>query len=61
MEKLELLMNLAKTDFIILKISEAETEEEKQALRLRYANELAERKKWRKRINELEANLEDNK
>ena len=57
----DLKLLLKDTDFIVLKISEAETEEEKQALRLRYVNELAERKKWRKRINELEANLEDNK
>ena len=54
MDKLDLLFKLTNTDYIVLKIAEAETEEEKQALREEYAEELANRKKWREEINKLE-------
>lgn len=49
-----LIENLIKTDYIANKLAEAETEEEKQALRIRYAEQLANRKKWREQINSLE-------
>jgi hypothetical protein len=42
------------TDWIVLKIAEAETEEEKQALRVKYAEQLNNRKWWRAQINSLE-------
>lgn len=52
---------LAKTDYIVTKIAEAETEEEKQALRNDeiYAKKLVLRKQWRKDINELEEYLNE--
>lgn len=54
-QDLELDGNLKRTDYIVLKIAEAETEEEKQLLRVKYAEELANRKKWRKELSELRA------
>lgn len=54
---LDLQFQLTATDYIVLKIAEAETEEEKQALRIKYAEQLANRKKWRAEINVLETQL----
>ena len=42
------------TDYIVTKIAEAETVEEQQALRTKYADILAQRRAWRTEINELE-------
>lgn len=50
----DLKQNLSDTDYVILKISEAETDEEKQAIRTEYADVIAQRKQWRARINELQ-------
>lgn len=53
----ELKKNLADTDYIVLKIAEAVAEsnsEQVAQLRLTYANELNNRKVWRKQINNLE-------
>lgn len=53
----ELKKKLADTDYIVLKIAEAQAdgETEKVAeLKTTYATELANRKLWRKQINELE-------
>ena len=53
----ELKKNLADTDYIVLKIAEAIAEsnsEQVAQLRLTYANELNNRKVWRKQINNLE-------
>ena len=55
---LKLKSNLDSTDYIVLKIAEAETDEEKQSLRELYAEELKQRKLWRDEINELEKQLE---
>jgi hypothetical protein len=44
---------LAKTDYIVIKIAEAETEEEKAALCAEYASVIAERKAERALVNEL--------
>ena len=48
---------LESTDYIVLKIAEAETEEEKQVLREKYTTELNNRKVCRNQINELEKTL----
>jgi malonyl CoA-acyl carrier protein transacylase len=45
---------LASTDYIVVKIAEAETNEEQAELRQRYADVIAQRKQWREQINELE-------
>ena len=45
---------LKETDWVVIKINEMETEEEKQDLRNKYANILTERKQWREEINKLE-------
>ena len=50
---LDLQFQLAATDYIVLKIAEAATEEEKQALREKYAEQLNNRKWWRAQINSL--------
>jgi hypothetical protein len=57
----ELKKYLSDTDYIVTKIAEAETEEEKQALRNDeiYAKKLVLRKQWRKDINELEEYLNE--
>lgn len=55
---LKLKSNLDSTDYMVLKIAEAETDEEKQELRELYAEELKQRKEWREEINELEKQLE---
>lgn len=57
LNKFELYQKLKSTDYIVLKIAEAETEEEKQTLREKYATELSNRKVWRSQLNELEMNL----
>ncbi len=48
---------LSSTDYIIIKIAEAETEEQRTAIRTEYASVIAERIQARARINELEATL----
>lgn len=48
---------LLKTDYIVLKISELESEEDKESLRLEYAEQLSQRKQWRKEINALEEEI----
>jgi hypothetical protein len=53
----ELKKYLSDTDYIVTKIAEAETEEEKTELREEYAPKLVLRKKWRSDINELERYL----
>jgi hypothetical protein len=53
----ELKKYLSETDYIVAKIAEAETEEEKTELREEYAPKLVLRKKWRSDINELERYL----
>ena len=48
---------LADTDYIVLKIAEAQADGETETvaeLKTIYATELANRKLWRKQINELE-------
>jgi len=57
----ELKKYLSDTDYIVTKIAECETEEEKQALRNDeiYAKKLALRKQWRKDINELQEYLNE--
>lgn len=50
----ELKKYLSDTDYIVTKIAEAETEEEKSELRTTYAEELAERKRARAEINRKE-------
>lgn len=53
----ELKKKLADTDYIVLKIAEAQADgdtEKVAALKSTYATELAERKAWREQINELE-------
>ena len=53
----ELKKNLADTDYIVLKMAEAIAEsnsEQVAQLQLTYANELNNRKVWRKQINNLE-------
>ena len=53
----ELKVKLINTDYIVLKIAEAVTDEEKYELRVKYANEISQRKAYRDRINELEKQL----
>lgn len=53
----DLLDKLTETDYTVFKIAEAETEEEKQALREKYAEVITNRKKWRAEINVLETQL----
>ena len=52
-----LMMWLEETDYIANKLIEAETEEERQELRLQYATQLANRKQWRKEISDLKDKL----
>lgn len=52
---------LADTDYIVLKIAEATTEDDTEtvaALKTTYATELANRKLWREQINELESKVQ---
>lgn len=51
--KADLEYNLKMTDYVVIKIAEAETDEERQSLRNQYADVIAKRKLWRKAINEL--------
>ena len=57
----EQLINVQKflrdTDYVVIKIAEAETEEEKAALRIEYAEVLSQRRGARAIINELEGGL----
>lgn len=53
----DLLAQLVATDYIALKIAEAETEEEKQTLCKKYVEQLNNRKFWREQINSLENQL----
>lgn len=53
----ELKKKLADTDYIVLKIAEAQADGETEAvteLKITYATELANRKAWREQINKLE-------
>ena len=47
--------NLASTDWIISKMMEADTEEERIQLRQEYADVINQRKQWRIEINESES------
>ncbi len=49
---------LAKTDYVVIKIAECETVEEQSALRTEYASVIADRKAKRTRINALLEELE---
>jgi len=49
--------DLKQSDWIIAKIMEAETEEERAQLRQKYADTITQRRAWRARINELENEL----
>lgn len=49
----ELKAKLADTDYVVIKIAEA-TGEDADTLREKYAQVIADRKEWRKQINELE-------
>lgn len=53
----ELKAKLADTDYVVIKIAEA-TGEDADALREKYAQVIADRKEWRKQINELENSSE---
>ena len=48
---------LKSTDYIVVKIAEADTEEERTQLRQEYADVIRQRKEWRREINELEEEL----
>jgi len=50
----ELKKYLSDTDYIVTKIAECETEEEKAELKTEYQAKLVLRKQWRAEINELE-------
>lgn len=55
----ELKKKLADTDYIVLKIAEAQADGDTETvaeLKTTYATELANRKAWREQINALEAN-----
>lgn len=47
--------NLTSTDWVISKMMEADTEEERIQLRQKYADMINQRKQWRIEINELES------
>jgi hypothetical protein len=55
----ELKKYLSDTDYIVTKIAEAETEEEKSELKTEYQAKLVLRKRWRKDINELQEYLNE--
>lgn len=55
----ELKKYLSDTDYIVTKIAECETEEEKAELKEEYQAKLVLRKQWRKDINELEEYLNE--
>lgn len=50
----ELKAQLDSTDYVVLKIAEADTAEEQAQLREHYAEVIANRKAWRAEINELQ-------
>lgn len=51
----ELKAELSSTDYVVIKIAEADTTEEQQQLREHYADVIANRKMWRTEINTLES------
>lgn len=51
----QLKYNLTSTDWVIIKIAEADTLEEQQALRAEYGETINQRRAWREQINELES------
>ena len=51
---------LLKTDYVVIKLAEAETREEQDAIREEYADVIAKRKRVRALINQLEAELNAN-
>ena len=53
----QLKSELAKTDYVVIKIAESDDQEEIAALREEYATVIAHRKELRAQINELEAQL----
>jgi len=55
----ELKKYLSDTDYIVTKIAECETEEEKAELKTEYQAKLVLRKQWRKDINELQEYLNE--
>lgn len=55
----ELKKYLSDTDYIVAKIAECDTEEEKAELKEEYQAKLVLRKRWRKDINELEEYLNE--
>ena len=55
----ELKKYLSDTDYIVTKIAECETEEEKAELKEEYQAKLVLRKQWRRDINELEEYLNE--
>ena len=55
----ELKKYLSETDYIVTKIAECDTEEEKAELKTEYQAKLVLRKQWRKDINELEEYLNE--
>lgn len=55
----DLKSKLADTDYIVLKIAETESVLERETLREKYAEQLANRKVWRERINELEKDVDN--
>lgn len=48
---------LATTDYVVVKMMEADTEEERIQLRQEYADIINQRKEWRAQINQLEEEL----
>ena len=56
----ELKGKLVDTDWVVIKINEMETEEEKQVLRKKYEAIIADRKAWRDEINNLEKVIKEN-
>ena len=51
---IELKNELAETDYVVIKIAEAETIEEQNMLREHYSDIIVNRKHWREEINSLE-------
>ena len=49
--------NLTSTDWVVVKIMEVETEEERVQLRQKYADIISQRRLWREQINELEQDI----
>lgn len=53
----QLKYDLKQTDYIMIKLMEADTEEERTQLRQKYADIINQRKQWRIQINQLEEEL----